>query len=81
MIKLIGATMEQTISIRIKCLKPNAGKGERLAHQQREFVHAANWFLDRIEALGTTSRKQLHRELYSSAREQFDLNAGVLQCA
>ncbi len=71
----------QTVTLKIKLLPPNKGKTEKMKRMMETYRKACSWFLERAEALNTTSRAKLNRETYRQTCELFDLNRGTLQCA
>ena len=71
----------QTVTLKIKLLRPNRGKREEMARMLELYNQACSWFLEQAKALNTTSRAHLHRETYRRACELFDLNRATLQCA
>ena len=71
----------QTVTLKIKLLPPNKGKLEKMTRMLEIYRQACFWFLEKAEALNTTSRAHLNRETYRQACELFDLNRGTLQCA
>lgn len=71
----------QTVTLRVKLLKPNKGKLEKMSRMLETYRQACAWFLEQAEIFNTTSRTRLNRETYQRARDLFDLNRGTLQCA
>lgn len=71
----------QTVTLKIKLLPPNKGKLEKMTRMLEIYRQACFWFLERAEALDTTSRAHLNHETYLEACGLFDLNRGTLQCA
>ncbi len=73
--------MQTTIAVKLKLLKPNAGKELKLHQATEQYLSACSWFLTQADHLDTISRAFLNRETYASAREMFDLNTATLQMA
>ena len=69
------------ITVRFQFYKPTKHKEETFWGNQKEFTDCANWWLDRIRELKTTSRTKLHRAFYYEARGKFTLLSANLQVA
>lgn len=67
------------LTVKLQLLNPRRGKRETLLNYMQEFTMAASWYLEQIQALGTTSRSLLHKDLYREARRKFPILAGNLQ--
>lgn len=71
----------QTITLKTKLLEPNRSKANKLDRARLAYTEAVQYFMQRADELGTTSRARLNRETYHEAKEMFAVNSSTLQMA
>ena len=70
--------MNTTITIKLKTRLLNKNKIRILKNLSQEYSQSTNWFLKESKNIQNPTRASLHKHGYNQAKEQFNLQAGLI---